>query len=72
MNETFSLPKAETLSDQKELEKELSKVSLPNIKIVLTGKGKVGGGAKEILDAMNIREASVDEYGFVWITLDSE
>jgi hypothetical protein len=59
---TFTLPKAETLNDQKALETELSKIQLPNIKIVLTGDGKVGGGAKEILDAMSIREVSVDEY----------
>ncbi|MEW7292574.1 NAD(P)-dependent oxidoreductase [Aquimarina sp. 2304DJ70-9] len=61
-NDTFLLPKAETLADQKALELELSKITLPNIKIVLTGKGKVGGGAKEILDAMNIQEVSVEDY----------
>ncbi len=61
-NDTFLLPKAETLADQKALELELSKIELPNIKIVLTGKGKVGGGAKEILDAMNIHEVSVEDY----------
>jgi len=59
---TFSLPKAETLENQKALELELSKCSLPNMKIVLTGKGKVGNGAKEILDAMNIKEVTVDDY----------
>lgn len=59
---TFALPKAETLNDQRALEVELSKINLPNIKIVLTGNGKVGGGAKEILDAMKIREVSVEEY----------
>ncbi len=59
---TFTLPKAETLSDQKALELELSKIKLPNIKIVLTGNGKVGGGAKEILEAMNIRQVTVEEY----------
>ncbi|MBP2833467.1 alanine dehydrogenase [Aquimarina sp. U1-2] len=59
---TFTLPKANTLSDQGELELELSKISLPNIKIVLSGKGKVGGGAKEILDAMRIKEVTVDAY----------
>ncbi len=59
---TYTLPKAHTLVDQKALESELSRISLPNIKIVLTGKGKVGGGAKEILDAMTIKEVSVDEY----------
>ncbi len=61
-NESFTLPKAETLPDQKALEAELSKINLPNIKIVLTGNGKVGSGAKEILDAMRIKEVSVDEY----------
>ncbi|WP_378177269.1 NAD(P)-dependent oxidoreductase [Aquimarina sp. SS2-1] len=61
-NNGFQLPKAETLPDQDALVLALSKISLPNIKIVLTGNGKVGGGAKEILDAMKIREVSVDEY----------
>jgi len=61
-NNSFQLPKAETLADQKALELELSRIHVPNIKIVLTGKGKVGGGAKEILDAMKIKEVSVDEY----------
>ncbi len=59
---TFSLPKAETLADQKDLEAELSKITLPNIKIVITGNGKVGSGAREIVEAMKIREVSVDEY----------
>ncbi|GAA4271045.1 NAD(P)-dependent oxidoreductase [Aquimarina gracilis] len=60
--DTFDLPKAESLNDRKELEFELNKISLPNIKIVLTGKGKVGGGAKEVLDAMNIKQVTVQEY----------
>ena len=58
----FQLPKAESLSDQKALIKELNKISLPNIKIVLTGKGRVSNGAKEMLDAMHIREVSVNDY----------
>ncbi len=61
-HETFSLPMAETLEDQKALELELSKCPLPNMKIVLTGTGKVGNGAKEILDAMKIKEVSVADY----------
>ncbi|AXT54146.1 alanine dehydrogenase [Aquimarina sp. BL5] len=61
-NDSFQLPKAESLPDQKTLELELSKINLPNKKIVLTGKGKVGSGAKEILDAMKIKEVSVDDY----------
>jgi hypothetical protein len=29
---------------------------------VITGTGKVGGGIKEILDAMKIKEVSVENY----------
>ncbi|PQJ69485.1 NAD(P)-dependent oxidoreductase [Polaribacter butkevichii] len=61
-NETFNLPKAETLESQQELISELKKIKLPNIKILLTGNGKVAYGAKEMLDAMSIKEVSVDEY----------
>ena len=60
--ETFSLPKAETLDSQQELISELNKINLPNLKILLTGNGKVAYGAKEMLDAMNINQVSVDEY----------
>ena len=51
-HETFHLPKAEPLSDQKSLISELNKLTLPNIKILLTGSGKVAYGAKEMLDKM--------------------
>lgn len=60
--ETFSLPKAETLDSQKELISELKKINIKNIKILLTGNGKVAYGAKEMLDAMQIKQVSVDEY----------
>ena len=58
----FELPKAQSLSDQKELISELQKISLPNIKIVLTGKGRVSYGAKEMLDGMGIKEITSNEY----------
>ena len=60
--DSFDLPKAETLRNQDELVAELNKVKLPNIKIVLTGSGKVGGGAKEILDAMGLKEVNVEDF----------
>lgn len=41
---------------------ELKKLKLPNIKILLTGKGRVGNGSKEMLDAMGIRRVNVAEY----------
>ncbi len=58
----FKLPKAETLTDQQALISELKKISLPNIKIILTGRGRVGNGAREMLDAMNLRKVNVTEY----------
>ncbi|WP_344929115.1 NAD(P)-dependent oxidoreductase [Aquimarina addita] len=61
-NSNFELPKADTLLDQKALVSELSKITVPAIKILLTGKGRVGSGAKEILDAMDIREVSIEDY----------
>ena len=60
---SFQLPKAETLDSKKELIKELQKITLSNkFKILLTGNGKVAYGAKEMLDAMNIKQVSVHEY----------
>lgn len=56
------LPKAETLRDQQALITELQKVKLPNIKILLTGRGRVGNGAREMLDAMGLKKANVAEY----------
>ena len=61
-NKTFSLSKAENLVDQKALIAELNTIELPNIKILLTGTGKVAFGAKEMLDAMNIKRVSVESY----------
>lgn len=59
---TFSLAKANTLRDKAALYAELNNIDLPSIKIVLTGNGKVGTGAKEVLDAMKIKEVSVSDY----------
>jgi alanine dehydrogenase len=58
----FSLPKVELLPDLDAVKAELDKIKLPNIKIVLTGRGKVAYGAKEILDHLNIKEVAIDAY----------
>ncbi|MDV6168136.1 NAD(P)-dependent oxidoreductase [Flavobacterium sp. DG1-102-2] len=60
--ELFNLPKAETLHDKSMLIARLKKQVLPPVKIVLTGFGKVGMGAKEMLDGMKIKEVSVENY----------
>ena len=58
----FTLPKAETLSGKEDLIARLKRQTLPNIKIVLTGHGKVGMGAKEILDGIKIKQVSVEDF----------
>ena len=54
----FSLPKVETLADLEAVKAELDKIRIPNLKILLTGTGKVAYGAKEILDHLKIKEVS--------------
>ncbi|WP_281542535.1 NAD(P)-dependent oxidoreductase [Maribacter aestuarii] len=58
----FQLPKAENLADQKELISKLKKLQLPNIKVLLTGRGRVGNGSREMLDGMGLRRVTVTEY----------
>lgn len=60
--EIFNLPKAEKLPNQEALITQLKKPFLPPIKIVLSGKGKVAMGAKEMLDGMKVKEVSVEDY----------
>lgn len=60
--ELFNLPKAETLNTKEDLVVRLRRQIFPNLKIVLTGHGKVGMGAKEILDGMKIKQVSVDDF----------
>ncbi|MFI2742662.1 NAD(P)-dependent oxidoreductase [Zhouia sp. PK063] len=60
----YNLPKAEELPNQQALINALKRIknNLPPIKIVLTGKGRVGNGAKEMLDAMQLKEVNVTAY----------
>ncbi|MFH6999443.1 NAD(P)-dependent oxidoreductase [Flavobacterium sp. FlaQc-57] len=60
--ELFKLPKAETLSGKDALIMHLKRITMPALKFVITGTGKVGSGAKEILDAIKIKEITVDNY----------
>lgn len=61
-HQLFELPKAEHLEDLNELMTVLKDLKLPAMKIVLTGKGRVGNGAVEILDAVGIKSVGVDEF----------
>jgi hypothetical protein len=57
-DDLFKLPKVETLADLDAVKAELDKITLPNVKILLTGTGKVAYGAKEILDHLKIKQVS--------------
>ncbi|GGZ81720.1 NAD(P)-dependent oxidoreductase [Algibacter mikhailovii] len=59
---SWQLPKAGPLPNQQALIKELNQIEVPNIKILLTGSGKVSNGAQEMLNAMGIKSVSVENY----------
>ena len=58
----FNLPKAESLKNKEDLLVRLKRQTLPNVKIVVTGFGKVGMGIKEILDGIKIKEVSAEDF----------
>ncbi len=62
-NNLYQLKKASECHDRVELEEELKKVILPaNTKIVATGFGRVGFGAREILHLLPIMEVAPNEF----------
>jgi saccharopine dehydrogenase (NAD+, L-lysine forming) len=59
----YSMKPANECEDRKEVEQELKKVDLPaDFRVVLTGFGRVGHGAREIIDLLPITEVSPEEY----------
>jgi saccharopine dehydrogenase (NAD+, L-lysine-forming) len=74
----FDLKPAHLCRDKKELFAELDKAKLPNIKIVITGSGRVANGACETMGAMDLRKVTPYEflnYSFrepVYVQLHSE
>lgn len=59
----YNLKPANQCFDRKEMEAELSKVNLPaDFKVVLTGFGRVGHGAREIIDLLPIMEVAPEEF----------
>ena len=64
LTKTFDIRPAHRLFDRNEMALELKKVKLPNdLKIVITGGGRVAGGIVEILTALNLQ--SVDSNDFL-------
>ncbi len=56
------LAPAHTLHDYNELKEVLKSVRLPNLKFVLTGGGRVAGGATEVLNQVGVKEVAQDEF----------
>jgi len=58
----FNLRRAHECFDLEDLKTEYSKVTLPPIKIVLTGGGRVAKGAIEVLMGMGIRKVTPSQF----------
>jgi saccharopine dehydrogenase (NAD+, L-lysine forming) len=58
----FKIKRAIECHDKKELLGELKKIHLPNLKIIVTGNGRVANGAIELLGLLNIRRVTPYEF----------
>jgi saccharopine dehydrogenase (NAD+, L-lysine forming) len=58
----FDLKRAYQCFDYADIRRELDKVKLPPLKIVLTGGGRVGSGAMEVLEAVGVKKVSPDDF----------
>ncbi len=58
----YDLKAAHECFDLHDLKAELKKIQLPPTKIILTGQGKVGKGAREVLEMIPIKEVSEEEF----------
>ena len=58
----YKLKPAHACRDRIEMEAELNSLILNNQKIVVTGKGRVGGGIMEVMKCAGIKEVSVDDF----------
>jgi saccharopine dehydrogenase (NAD+, L-lysine forming) len=62
-NNLYQIKAAHQCADRVELEEEIKKIVLPtNTKIILTGFGRVGYGAREIMDLLPIIEVTPEEF----------
>jgi len=58
----FDLKPANECHDKDELNEQLLKIKLPNIKIIVTGGGRVANGACETLGLLNLRKVTPYEF----------
>lgn len=61
--DAYHLKPANQCFDRKEMDGELSQVKLPsNFKVVLTGLGRVGHGALEVIQTLGLKEVTPEAY----------
>ncbi len=59
----YKLKSAHLCEDRKEMEGELSMLDLPkNFRLIITGGGRVAGGAIEVLEKTNIKRVSPEDF----------
>jgi saccharopine dehydrogenase (NAD+, L-lysine forming) len=58
----YEIKPAHECHDKKELKQELDKINLPNIKIIVTGNGRVANGSIELLGMLGIRRITPFEF----------
>lgn len=62
-NDTYELKAAHRCANRSEMEEELPKIILPNnYKVVITGLGRVAGGAIEILEKIGLQKVSPQDF----------
>ena len=59
---TYQLKPAHLCRDYKEMKRELGQIEIPQIKMVITGGGRVSHGAKEVLDFCKIKQLSPKKF----------
>lgn len=61
-HQCFNLPSAITLHDRKELDSLMKALDVSNYRAVVTGWGRVGHGAEEVMVDLNLERISPDEF----------
>ena len=58
----YNIKAANLCEDRKEMEAEFIKIKLPAIKIIVTGSGRVGNGALEVINTIGVKEVSKEDF----------
>lgn len=58
----FNLPSPQLLSGRIEFDQELKKIDVSQIRAVLTGWGRVGNGAEEVMEQLDLKRVSEEEF----------